>query len=109
MHVKKIAAVTAAAGLLLGALTACSSDGAKGDGASGDAFHLGYTATLSGDFASYGLEMREGVDLAVDHLNENGGVLGKQVKVTVADDEGKPANGPVVAQQFCDDCKGYVG
>ncbi|MBO1901600.1 branched-chain amino acid ABC transporter substrate-binding protein [Leucobacter weissii] len=96
-----IAAVGAAALLL----ASCASDGG-GDGSGGaseDAIPLAYTATLSGDFASYGLEMREGIDLAVEEINADGGVLGRDLTTTEVDDEGKPANGPVIAQQFCDD------
>ena len=47
--------------------------------------------------------MREGIDLAVEELNADGGVLDKEITVEAVDDEGKPANGPVIAQQFCDD------
>lgn len=86
-----------AAALTLTAVTACSS------GSDENVIKLGYTASLTGDFASYGLEMREGVNLAVKEINAKGGIDGKRIKIISADDEGKPANGPVVAQDFCDD------
>ncbi|MCI1018483.1 ABC transporter substrate-binding protein [Microbacterium sp. C5A9] len=93
----------AAATVLLGAtLVACSSATTATDDAS-ESITLGYTATLSGDFASYGLQMRQGVDLAVEELNADGGIDGRTVEIVSADDEGSPANGPVVAQQFCDE------
>ncbi len=92
MGVAVVAAVT---------LAACS--GNSGTPASGSStFTIGYTATLTGDFASYGLEMRQGVDLAVSEINAQGGIDGKQVSVTSTDDQGSPANGPVVAQKYCD-------
>lgn len=91
------------AGLLM--LTACSSGNTGGDSGSGDAIPLGYTATLSGDFASYGLEMKEGVDLAIEQINADGGVLGRKLTTDSVDDEGKPANGPVIAQEFCDNAQ----
>ncbi|QJU55179.1 ABC transporter substrate-binding protein [Herbiconiux sp. KACC 21604] len=101
----RLAGAGAAVAALSLALAACSSssgaDSGSDSGSGGIA--LGYTATLTGDFASYGLEMREGVDLAVEQLNEAGGIDGKEVSIVSADDEGSPANGPVVAQQFCDD------
>ncbi|WP_368498120.1 ABC transporter substrate-binding protein [Herbiconiux sp. A18JL235] len=101
----RLAGAGAAVAALSLALAACSSssgaDSGSDSGSGGIA--LGYTATLTGDFASYGLEMREGVDLAVEQLNEAGGIDGKDVSIVSADDEGSPANGPVVAQQFCDD------
>lgn len=99
------AASLAAVAALSLTLAACSSSASSDSGSGGGdgEIALGYTATLTGDFASYGLEMREGVDLAVDELNAGGGIDGRQVKIVSADDEGSPANGPVVAQQFCDD------
>jgi branched-chain amino acid transport system substrate-binding protein len=105
-HSRIVGAGAAFAALSL-ALAACSSgssaeSGSESGSGSGD-IALGYTATLTGDFASYGLEMREGVDLAVEQLNAGGGIDGREVSIVSADDEGSPANGPVVAQQFCDD------
>lgn len=85
-------------------LTGCASGGAAEEAeATSEKVTLGYTATLSGDFASYGLEMREGIDLAVEQINADGGVGGRTLEIVSADDEGEPANGPVIAQQFCDD------
>lgn len=108
MRSKRIAGMALAAGAALLTLSACSSGGSEGGtegSASGDAIPLAYTATLSGDFASYGLEMQEGADLAIEEINADGGVLGRDLTTEVVDDEGKPANGPVIAQQFCDDAE----
>lgn len=106
MRSKRIVGLAAAASAALLVLSACSSGGSEGGGEGGggseDAIPLGYTATLSGDFASYGLEMREGIDLAVEEINADGGVLDRDLKIEGVDDEGKPANGPVIAQEFCD-------
>ncbi len=92
-----------AAGLAVFAmvLTACSgrSDGAGSD--EGATFTIGFTGTLTGEFASYALQMRQGVDLAVEELNGSGGIGGGTIKVVSADDQGKPENGPVIARQFC--------
>lgn len=107
MRSKRIGGMALVAGVALLTMSACSSGGSGGESdggsASEDAIPLAYTATLSGDFASYGLEMREGVDLAIEEINADGGVLGRDLTTEVVDDEGKPANGPVIAQQFCDD------
>jgi len=84
-------------------LTACGTSSDSGGSGDGGDIGLGYTATLSGQFASYGTEMQEGVDLAVKEINAEGGVNGQKFKVTSEDDLGKPGNGPVIAQKFCDD------
>ena len=105
MRSKRTAGLALVAGAAL-LLSSCSSGGSGGNGGDGgggeDAIPIAYTATLSGDFASYGLEMREGIDLAIEEINANGGVLDRDLKSEVVDDEGKPANGPVIAQEFCD-------
>ncbi|GAA1593476.1 ABC transporter substrate-binding protein [Leucobacter chromiireducens] len=104
MSYRRRAALALTAGAALIALSACSSgdSGAGGEGGADGAIPIGYTATLSGDFASYGLEMREGIDLAISEINADGGVLGRDLTTEVVDDEGKPANGPVIAQEMCD-------
>jgi branched-chain amino acid transport system substrate-binding protein len=101
MKIKCLHVALAALALAVGGCGSASNDSSAAGG--GDTVVLGYTATLSGDFASYGLEMRQGVDLAVAQLNANGGIDGKQVTVRSEDDAGKPSNGPVVAQKLCDD------
>lgn len=90
---------------LLGVALAATVLTATACGAAGEdnELRLGYVATLTGDFASYGLEMREGIDLALEEVNASGGILDKKVVLESQDDQGKPANGPVIAQKFCDD------
>ena len=105
---KRTAKLAVVTGVALLALSACSSGGSGGSGDGGGAegaIPLGYTATLSGDFASYGLEMREGIDLAIEEINADGGVLDRELTLEGVDDEGKPANGPVIAQEFCDNAE----
>ncbi len=47
---------------------------------------------LSGDYALYGLAVKEGVDLYVKQVNEKGGVLGRQVEVLWEDTQGTAPN-----------------
>ncbi|HXF37024.1 MAG TPA: ABC transporter substrate-binding protein [Actinomycetota bacterium] len=84
-------------------LAACAGPGAGGSAGGSGVFKIGFTGTLSGEFASYAVEMRQGVELAVDEINAAGGVEGARVEIVVADDRGEPSQGPVVAQRFCDD------
>ena len=69
---------------------------------SGGEMQLAYTATLTGEFAVFGLDMLDGVNLAIEQINASGGINGATVNLETADDQGKPTNGPVVAQKFCD-------
>jgi branched-chain amino acid transport system substrate-binding protein len=106
---KRRAVAVLAAVAAAGALGACGTTSSSGDsgGSGGTAasgpIKLGYTATLTGDFASYGTEMRDGVKLAIEEINAAGGVDGHKLEMVSQDDLGKPSNGPVVAQKLCDD------
>lgn len=88
-------------------VAACGGSGTSGGGGSGSSsggtMQLAFSGTLSGPFATYAQQMRQGVDLAVSEINSAGGIDGKQVKVSYADDRGKPENGIVIAQRFCND------
>lgn len=51
---------------------------------------VGFTAELSGRNAELGVQERNGVALAVEHLNGSGGIAGRPLKVIVRDDLGTP-------------------
>ena len=53
-----------------------------------DAITFGILGPFSGNLSVYGTSVREGAMLAIDDLNANGGILGKQVKALSEDDEG---------------------
>jgi branched-chain amino acid transport system substrate-binding protein len=47
---------------------------------------IGLAGPMSGDFETYGAEMRRGAELAVADLNARGGVLGRKLVLEIADD-----------------------
>ena len=55
-----------------------------------DTIQIGGLFPLSGDVAVYGVECKKGIDLAIDEINEGGGVNGKKIVLIGEDDEGKP-------------------
>jgi branched-chain amino acid transport system substrate-binding protein len=57
---------------------------------------IGGVGPLTGEAATFGASTKNGYDLAVAEWNAKGGVLGKQVKMTFADDKGDPAEGATV-------------
>lgn len=63
---------------------------------------IGFTATLTGDFASYGVDVRKGFDLGLAKINTQGG---PQLAVKVVDDHGQPNDGVLAVGQFCEDPK----
>lgn len=55
-----------------------------------DTIKIGYAGALSGDLASYGIPSKRAAELVVKKINENGGVMGKQVTLLAEDDVCKP-------------------
>lgn len=91
--------------LALGILAACSGGGdtsSDSDSSSeesnteeatsdGGELHIGANLELSGAVATYGQSIAEGIDLAVEEINANGGVNGMQIKVTKVDNKSDAA------------------
>jgi branched-chain amino acid transport system substrate-binding protein len=76
-------------------------DGGTGDGgAEGEPIKLGMATTLSGSIALFGEANRNAAQLAVDELNEAGGVLGRPVELIVRDDQAAPEEGVSIARDL---------
>lgn len=72
--------------LILSLLAGCTSKTA-GNQASGDTIKVGVNYELSGDVATYGQNLSDGVLLAIEEINKNGGVLGKQIEPIKVDNK----------------------
>ncbi|MFE5671966.1 branched-chain amino acid ABC transporter substrate-binding protein [Agromyces sp. NPDC056523] len=79
--------LAAGASLLL-ALTGCSGGLAGGGDGGGDEgpITLGMLAPFSGSESAFGAYMQNGAQLAIDELNADGGVLGRDLELVVEDD-----------------------
>lgn len=53
----------------------------------GDTIKIGLVSMVTGDNPLNGERMNQGVQLAVDEVNAAGGILGKQVELTITDDQ----------------------
>jgi branched-chain amino acid transport system substrate-binding protein len=90
---------TVVRGLLgLGVAFGCALGGAAG--ASAQELVIGVIAPLTGSKAEQGMQFKEGAELAVADLNRAGGVLGRQLRVELLDDEGQPKNAAAAAQKL---------
>ena len=92
----KLAATLAAGALALG-IAACGDD----DDSSGDdseKVRIGLEAPLSGDLEILGEGMLNGAELAANQLNEDGGLLGKEVEIVPIDDASDAEIGVPAAQ-----------
>lgn len=71
----------------LGLILSAPAYAAKSDGV----IKLGLVTDVTGILADYGENMRKGVVLAVEEINNSGGILGKKVELLIEDDKTDPA------------------
>ncbi len=55
-----------------------------------DPWKVGAYLSLSGAETQFGIETKEGIELAVDEVNQNGGAKGRQIKVIYEDNKSTP-------------------
>ena len=89
MKMLKKAASLALASALVFSLAACGSEGGKSDGGSSDSdvFRIGGIGPTTGDNAIYGTAVKNGIQLAVDEINADGGINGYQIEYSFEDDQ----------------------
>jgi len=51
---------------------------------------IGTIQPISGQVSAYGIQTRDAIAMAIEEINANGGVLGKQLELIVEDDENSP-------------------
>lgn len=68
-----------------------------------DTIHIALTAPLTGDYAEYGTNFQRSVEMGMDFINEAGGVLGKQLVLSVGDSKGDPKESATLAQKWTSD------
>jgi len=81
-------------GLALGFSTALASSAAWAD------IQIAVVGPITGQYASFGEQMKRGAEMAVKDLNGNGGVLGEQLALNVGDDACDPKQAVAVANQM---------
>lgn len=78
-------------------LAGCNS-GAANSGA--DEIVIGEYGSLTGENATFGISTRNGIDMAIEDINNAGGVLGKKVRVIVEDDQGRAEEAQTVVTKL---------
>lgn len=88
--------------LVLGLFAGCSSQQAAAPAPTANAgtVKVGLNYELSGGVATYGQGLVAGIELAVEEINKNGGVLGKQVELVKADNKSDNAEAANVATKL---------
>jgi urea transport system substrate-binding protein len=69
-------------------------------GASKKPIKIGLSTPLSGVLTDYGVRLEKGTRLAVDLINEQGGILGRKVELIVEDDKTDPATASLKAKKM---------
>lgn len=94
---KRLASVFLASSLIVGALAGCSSseetstEGGSSASESSNVIKIGANLELSGSVASYGSSIKDGAQLAIDEINEAGGIDGKQIEFVPVDNKSESA------------------
>jgi branched-chain amino acid transport system substrate-binding protein len=69
----------------------------------GQVIRIGIGTPLTGGAATFGVEMKNAVELAIEEQNGAGGVLGARLEAAVFDDEASDAKGQAGAAALCQD------
>ncbi|SFB41631.1 amino acid/amide ABC transporter substrate-binding protein, HAAT family [Amycolatopsis marina] len=85
-HLRLGALVATAALALSGCLSDNSGQTAGGEGAD-DPITIGISLPLTGDFSEPGKGVQRGYEAWAKYVNENGGLLGRQIDLTILDDQ----------------------
>lgn len=96
IKLKKYGAVFLASSLVVGVLAGC---GSKEKSSSEDSkeIKIGMNLELSGGVASYGSGIDKGASLAIDEINDAGGIDGKKIKVVKIDNKSESAEATAAA------------
>ncbi len=84
----KILCTLLVAVMVLSSLAGCGgkSNEAKDDGG----IYIGGIGPLTGDYANYGLSVKQGAEIAVKEINANGGIAGMTITLDFQDSQGDP-------------------
>ena len=88
MTVKRTFAFALAALMMLLMLAGCSGQAAQSGDASANTIKIGILGPHTGEYAAYGLGVRNGAELYFNKVNENGGINGKRIELVIYDNKG---------------------
>ena len=85
---KKLLSISMCAALALSLVTGCGAGSESGSGSSSsDVFKIGAIGPFTGSAAAYGNAVQWGAQIAVDEINEAGGINGYKIEYKAEDDE----------------------
>ena len=99
---------SAIASFALALLAASGLHAAEQQGVTKTEIVVGTIQDLSGPLAGYGKQARNGMQLRIDELNEQGGVHGRQIKLLVEDSGYDPKKAVLAAQKLVNQDKIFI-
>src|SRR3954449_12047391 len=84
----------------LALLTACTIALMSADANAQDTYKIGVSAGLTGYAAAVDRAWRDGLEVAADHLNSQGGIMGRKVQVVVEDNKSEPQEAVTVYRKM---------
>jgi branched-chain amino acid transport system substrate-binding protein len=82
-----------------------SSSGGGAQVANGAPIYIGYNGELTGPSAAFGVPTLHGVLLAIDQINNSGGINGRPVDITILDNAGSATKAVSLQNQIVSDSK----
>ncbi|HHV37996.1 MAG TPA: ABC transporter substrate-binding protein [Tepidimicrobium sp.] len=86
--------------LVLSLVAGCGSSPAGGGTGDSDTIRVGLNYELSGEVATYGSNLTDGIELAVEEINAAGGVLGKQIELVKVDNKSEDSEAANVSARL---------
>lgn len=87
-------------------LAGCGTSGSSSE--SGDVIKIGANLELTGNSASYGTSAKNGIEMAVKEINDNGGLLGKKIEVSYGDNRSEATEAANAMQKLLDDEVNFI-
>lgn len=72
------------------------------EAADGETYKIGIGCAMTGTSATYGAMMKCGAEMAIEEINEAGGVNGRMLELIALDDKQDASEAALVAQRFAD-------
>jgi branched-chain amino acid transport system substrate-binding protein len=81
----------------------------EGGEPTGEPIKIGTLTSFTGPFTAWGVQVRDGMQLAVDELNDDGGVDGRPLELVVEDDQSNADQGGTAMERLADEGVVAVG
>ncbi|GAA0179934.1 ABC transporter substrate-binding protein [Clostridium sediminicola] len=107
---RKLFAIVMCISLLGTLLTGCGADNKTEDTSTNTSseevnktIKIGVAAPITGNYAEYGIGFQIATDMAVNEINEAGGINGRDLEIKIMDSKGDAKEATAISRQFSDD------